>query len=112
MAKLSESTVIEQGAGTLFLHYLDEALDIYGSSVKQVVYWKFEKTHHLSRNEIYAHPEQFVETIRIIFGTGMSSIEKDMVRKIERDSGLTNLDADNLVDALRQLKSALGRRTN
>ncbi len=112
MAKLFESTVIEQGTGALFLRYLDEALDIYGSSVKQLVYWKFEKTHHLSRNEIYAHPEQFVETIRIIFGTGMSSIEKDMVRKIERDSGLTNLDTDNLVDALRQLKSALSIGTN
>src|SRR5487761_427176 len=104
MSSLLGNTLFEGSASSLFLQYLDKALDHYGSSVKQVVYWKFEKTHNLSRNEIYAHPEQFVETIRAIFGTGTSSIEKDMIREMERSSGLTRLDSSNLVNALRQLR--------
>ena len=112
MSSLLGNTLFEGSASSLFLQYLDNALDVYGSSVKQVVYWKFEKTHHLSKKDVYAHPEKFVETIRTIFGTGMSSIEKDMIRKLELCSGMSHLDSNNLVVALRQLKSTLIAKGN
>ena len=110
LSNLSRSAVVEQRASVL--NYLDGALDVYGLSVKQVVYWKFEKTHHISRTEISSHPEKFVETIRAIFGTGTSSIEKDMAREILHRAGLPHADSDDLVTALRKLDVIQKQRVN
>jgi hypothetical protein len=109
MSDLSPSTVVQSRAGVLILQYLDQALDVYGTSVKQVVYWKFENTHHLSRNEISSHPEKFVETIRTIFGTGTSSIEKDIARDVQQRAGFKYIDSD-LVTVLRKLDDILNQK--
>ena len=65
-----------------FLSCIDRALEVFGSSVKSVVYFRFQEEHGLKREDIGSKPELFVQTIDKFFGVGShlvkSSIEKEI----------------------------------
>ena len=65
-----------------YLSCIDRALEVFGSSVKSVVYFRFQEEHGLKREEIGSKPELFVQTIDKFFGVGShlvkSSIEKEI----------------------------------
>lgn len=61
---------------------LDEALDTYGESVKQVVYWNLETLFGVQKESIPEHPEKFVETLEKIFGSAASLVEKKIVKRL------------------------------
>jgi hypothetical protein len=61
---------------------LDEALDSYGESVKQVIYWNLEKTFGVQKESIPEYPEKFVQTLEKIFGSGANLVEGTIVKHL------------------------------
>jgi hypothetical protein len=84
---------------------LDRALDDYGSSVKQVVYWNFETTFGYGRESVFSHPEEFVKTLESIFGSGVGIVEKRISSEIRSAQGLDD-DSDSLVNLLKAARRA------
>ena len=112
LSSLPKQNTIKEELIRLYLGCIGQALDVYGAGVKSVVFWKFEKMSGVSRNEIYLYPEQFIDTIRSIFGAGVSSIEKAMIREIKESSGISYIDPSSLPIALRQLRSYFSAKVN
>ena len=49
---------------------IDKALDVFGTSVKAVIYWGLEHKYHTKKTEVATNPELFCNHIKDIFGTG------------------------------------------
>jgi hypothetical protein len=79
----------EREVSSQLLSSLDRALDEYGASVKQVVYWNFERTYGYERSEIFNHPEEFVKTLNTIFGGGAAIVERKISAQIKATRGFT-----------------------
>ncbi|MDG6921900.1 MAG: hypothetical protein JRN67_01250 [Nitrososphaerota archaeon] len=92
-----------------FLSCLDKALDIYGDSFKQVVYWNFEKSHGLTKAQIPAHADKFAETLNKIFGPGSSIVERTLISAISKITGLKGLDGYDFSKALREVNKYFQR---
>ncbi len=88
---------------------LDRALDEYGSSVKQVVYWNFEMTYGYGRESVFSHPEEFVKTLKSIFGSGAALVEKRISSEIRSAQGLDGDNSESLVNLLRTARRANSR---
>jgi hypothetical protein len=86
------SQIQENELSTGLLNSLDKALDQYGASVKQVVYWKFETTFGYDRGSVFSHPNEFIKTLETVFGAGAKVVEKRisyeimLVRGVGKDS--------------------------
>jgi hypothetical protein len=61
---------------------VDKALDNYGDSVKQVIYWKLENTFGVKKKAIPENPEKMVATLEDMFGHGAMLIEKSILNEI------------------------------
>ena len=76
----------QQSAGTQtrseFLSHVDKALESFGSSVKSVVYFRFQEEHGLKPEEISEKPELFVETIDRFFGVGASTVKSYLEKEM------------------------------
>lgn len=88
-------------ASMKILSCIDRALDCYGDSVKQVIYWNFEKQFNITRDKIPDHPEKFVEALEKIFGGGAGIVERTIVNEISSLPGMDKLGSDDLTKALR-----------
>ncbi|MDH2901579.1 MAG: hypothetical protein PXY39_11475 [archaeon] len=62
---------------------LDRALDVYGESMKQVIYSNLETMFGVKRESIIDNPEKFVETLDKIFGSGSGAIKKTILVHME-----------------------------
>jgi hypothetical protein len=90
------------------LTVVDRALDQYGASVKQVVYWNFEMRYGHARSDLVNHPEQFLKTIRAIFGDGAPIVEKKISSEVKSASGL---EGENLVEMFKAARQSEGKRS-
>jgi hypothetical protein len=69
------------------LECIDKGLQSYGSSFGRVVYWRLQNTSNLSRDEIPSRLEEFVTEIRKMFGSGVKSIERTIIRELQMRVG-------------------------
>ncbi len=111
MEKTAKSLTIVEESDKQLLDCIDKAFDTLGESVKQVVFWNFERMFKLKRAEIPDQPERFVEAIRSMFGPGASIIERNILREISNSLQLTNFETRELAivitkarNHIRQLK--------
>jgi hypothetical protein len=84
---------------------LDRALDVYGKSVKQVVYWNLETMFGVKKESIPNNPGEFVETLDKIFGSGATIVKKTILIHMEelRRGGRTG-SFDELLTALKDAR--------
>ncbi len=81
---------------------IDEALNCYGESVKQVVYWNFEKMFNVTREKIPTQPEKFSDSLAKMFGGGVCIVEKAIVDHVASLSGLSDIVKCDLATALKK----------
>jgi hypothetical protein len=90
------------------LMVVDKALDQYGGSVKQVVYWNFEMRYGHARSDLVNHPEQFLKTLKAIFGEGAPMVEKKISSEVKLARGLPG---ENLVEIFKAARPPDGKRS-
>jgi hypothetical protein len=70
------------------LEAVDESLDSFGESVKQVVYYQLESSYHVRKQDIPRKIEEFVTAVEGIFGVGARLIEMRILEALyARTSG-------------------------
>lgn len=94
----------------LLMSLLDRALDDYGSSVKQVVYWSFETTFGYDRASVFNHPREFQRTLEAIFGGGAGIVEKRISSEIKSARGLVGENYKDLTELFRAAQNCNDKR--
>jgi hypothetical protein len=61
------------------LNCIDAGIDVFGKSVKNVIYWRMQTILNLERKDIPRKPEVFSESLRNFFGERSISIEQSIV---------------------------------
>ena len=61
------------------LECIDEGIDVFGKSVKDVIYWRLQTIHNLERKNIPRKPDLFSESLRTFFGERSLSVEQSIV---------------------------------
>jgi hypothetical protein len=95
----------------LILQSIDDGIDTYGPSVKNVVYSQFRKWHQLVREDIPSNADTFSQFLKEFFGNAAAlHIESQIVKRIHK---AFNLERDemarsspmNLKEVLREVRS-------
>lgn len=76
---------------------VDSGLDVFGSSVKNVIYWRLKTLSNLDRKDIVRKPEAFTECLRTFFGERAFNVEAAIVASILGTFHLTDV---NLSDSV------------
>jgi hypothetical protein len=79
------------------LKQIDEGLDIFGKSVKNVIYYRLKTLNGLDRKDIVRKPELFTECLRSFFGERSFSVEAAIVGAILANFSLPDV---NLSDSV------------
>ncbi len=82
---------------------IDRGLDHLGESVKHVIYWHLENKFGLKKSKIPDEPEEFIKGLGRMYGSGVRTIEKSIVREIAKEFGI---EADSLVEAVKKARKA------
>ncbi|MGI0092139.1 MAG: hypothetical protein ACREBS_10550 [Nitrososphaerales archaeon] len=72
----------EQCTEETLLKCVDSGLDVFGNTVKNVIYWRFKAAFNLDRKDIVNKPEMFCECLRSFFGERAFSVEQAIVGSI------------------------------
>jgi hypothetical protein len=64
------------------LDCVDAGLDVFGKTVKNVIYYRFKTMFELERGDIVRKPEKFAECLRDFFGTSAFNVESSIVGSI------------------------------
>ena len=104
---MSQAVATEEDA---ILECVDEGIDVFGKSVKNVIYFRLQTTHNLERKDISRKPELFSESLRSFFGERSFSIEQSIVAVLVDKfhmQGVTYSDSMTraIVEARKQLRS-------
>ena len=83
---------------------LDRALDVYGKSMKQVIYSNLETMFGVKRESIIDNPGKFVETLDKIFGSGSGAVKKTILVHMEELAQNPEGASTELSNALRDAK--------
>ena len=75
-------TVNENYDEDKILECIDKGIDVFGSTVKSVIYYRFKVTFDLERKDIIRKPEQFSESLRAFFGERAFNVEASIVAAI------------------------------
>jgi hypothetical protein len=89
------------------LRFLDNGLDAFGESTKRVVYWNFETSTHLSRNQIPEHLDEFARSLDAMFGAGAGSIKRRIAKEISDSLNLSFGETDDFVSFLVRARKEL-----
>lgn len=87
------------------LQCIDKALDSFGSSVKNAIFWRMTILHNSSRNEVISDPCIFANVIEETFGTSAKGIEIAIIKELSKKFGLSAKGNRSLVDAINDAKS-------
>ena len=103
--------VVENEPDSKLLESIDRGLDVFGTSVKSVIYWRLSTIYHSERSEIPRKPELFSESLHIFFGERGFHVETSIVASIIDTFHLTEVTySDSLVrtihEARKQLRSS------
>ena len=66
------------------LQCVDRALGVYGSNMKQAIYWRLTSKEGVSSDGILSNSEAFVRVLHEIFGNGYNLAERSIVREMKR----------------------------
>lgn len=83
---------------------IDEGLDLFGSNLKYLVYWRMIILSNIPRGGILANPEAFVKGLESIYGTAAKQIETAIVDKIIERSGIETIQSATLAEAIHCVK--------
>ena len=64
------------------LQSIDSGMDVFGTTVKTVVYFRMKSLYHLERGDILQNPEAFAECIENFFGAKAVHVEKAIVSSL------------------------------
>jgi hypothetical protein len=78
------------------LHCVDTGIDVFGGTVKQVIYYRLKTINNLDRKDVIRKPEIFVECLRSFFGDRAFLVEQAIVASI---MGTFHLNDVNLSDS-------------
>jgi hypothetical protein len=76
------SKVVEVFDDEKILECIDMGLDVFGKSVKPVIYWRLKTLSNLERKDIVRKPEVFAECLRTFFGERAFHVEAAIVASI------------------------------
>lgn len=68
------------------LQCIDKALDGYGSSVKNAIFWRMAILHNSTRNEVISDPTILARVIEETFGSSTKGIEMSIISEINKNS--------------------------
>jgi hypothetical protein len=88
---------IEMFAEENILECIDTGLDVFGKSVKDVIYWRLKTLQNLDRRDFVRKPEIFAEGLRSFFGERAFHVEASIVASI---LGTFHLEDVNLSDSV------------
>jgi hypothetical protein len=90
------------------LECIDNGLDVFGSSVKDVIYWRFQKIYNHSRQDIVRKPELFSESLVAFFGERAFHVEQMVVGSLVNSFHLSNVQySDSLTRAIHEAHKML-----
>ena len=85
---------------------IDEGLQLFGKSVKHVIYFCLERDFQLKKTEIPEKPETFCEAIILLFGErGAKLIEESILQKMEQCFKLKQRSKLTFVETVLKLKA-------
>ena len=87
------------------LQCIDKALDSYGSSVKNAIFWRMTILHNSSRSEVISDPAVLAQVIEETFGGSARGIEASIINEIDRKFNLSSNGVRSLVNAISEAKS-------
>jgi hypothetical protein len=92
------------------LECVDKGLDVFGSSVKTVIYWRFKTVYNQERGDIPRKPDLFSECLRTFFGERAFSVEGSIVAVISDRLHPSNVNiSDSLTRAITEARNQLRR---
>ncbi len=86
------------------LQCIDKALDGFGSSAKNAIFWRMTMFHNSGRSEVISDPRIFVDVMEETFGRGAPSIEMAIIYELSMKFILSVKGARSLVDAINEAK--------
>ena len=86
------------------LQCIDKALDGFGSSAKNAIFWRMTMLHNSSRSEVISDPRIFANVIEETFGGGALGIEMAIIDELNKKFSLSAKGARSLVDAINEAK--------
>jgi hypothetical protein len=90
------------------LDCIDRGLDVFGTSVKNVIYFRFRTIYNSERSEIPRKPELFSESLRTFFGERGYHVESAIVASLVDEFHLTEVTySDSLVRAIHEARKQL-----
>jgi hypothetical protein len=64
---------------------MDKTLSIFGESFKEVILFYLEKNFDLKQEDVVERPQEFVNLLRNLFGSGAAVVERILVEEVERE---------------------------
>jgi len=87
------------------LQCIDAGLDVFGTTVKNVIYFRFKTIFNFDRNDIVRKPEVFSECLRSFFGERAFHVEAAIVAAIIEKFHLTEVNlSDSAVRAITEAR--------
>ena len=94
----SESSInVTSALQSEILESIDRGLDVFGSSVREAIYFHLEKESGISRSEIISNPKKFIAGLEPIFGPGARTIEKHLISNINSQFGISGTTLDDVI---------------
>lgn len=100
--ELDSASEYSSRAAERLVEAIDTALQKYGASVARVVYYEFEKSYGLKKEDIPREPEEFERLLNQFFGAGSPPVTTTILRELEKSTGDANIRNMTLAPALRQ----------
>ena len=96
-------------ANSMMLACVKRAIDAYGGGVLNVVLWDLNRRVGLSSEDVASNPEEFVNSIREVFGNASCIVEERITQQICEDFHFNTTKVSGLADAVRCVVSASAR---
>ncbi len=92
------------------LECVDKGLDVFGTTVKTVIYYRFKTIYNHERSDIARKPDLFSECLRTFFGERAISVETSIVAKIQDKLHPNGVKiSDSLTRAITEARNELRR---
>ena len=86
------------------LQCIDRALDSFGSSVKNAIFWRMTILHNSSRSEVISDPRILASVIEESFGSSATGIGMAIISEIGKRFSISSKGTRSLVDAITDAK--------
>jgi hypothetical protein len=87
------------------LDCIDAGLGVFGSTVRQAVYWRLEVEYKMKREDIALRPEDFRKFLEAAFGIGTECVERTIIKEMKLVPGLEKVNDSDLVKAIKEART-------